>query len=106
MNVPLKSLRFSQSSSQLLDEMNPPTKIVQKFLKTWGNRDQNRSQYSKSSQASGSKDSNEDAAGVALTLSRRLIGIVRVKHVLNIEAGLEMMALGITLSSEVCQIYW
>jgi hypothetical protein len=75
------------------------------YSKTWGNRDQSRSQYSKTSQAAASKESNEDAVGVALTLSRRLIGIVRVKHILNIEAGLEMMALGVTLSSEVCQMY-
>jgi hypothetical protein len=84
--------------------MNPPTKIVRKFLKTWGDRDQTRSQYSLNSQLSASKDGQQDAAGVALALSRRLIGILKVKKILNIEAGLEMMALAMNISSEVCTI--
>lgn len=84
--------------------MNPPTKIVRKFLKTWGDRDQTRSQYSVSGQLSGSTNGEEDAAGVALTLSRRLIEIMKVKKILNIEAGLEMMALGVTISSEACSV--
>jgi hypothetical protein len=89
---------------QLLDEMNPPTKIIQKFLKTWGDRDQTWSQYSLTAQLSAADNGQEDAAGVALTLSRRLISIMKVKKILNIEAGLEIMALGLTISSEVCQI--
>jgi hypothetical protein len=81
--------------------MNPPTKIVRKFLQTWGDQHQTRSQYAIAGQQSASKDSQHDAAGVALTLSRRLIGILKVKKILNIEAALEIMALGATISSEV-----
>lgn len=89
---------------QLLDDMHPPTKIVRKFLKTWADRDQTWSRYSASAQLSGSDHRQEDAAGVALTLSRRLIAIMKAKKLLNIEAGLEIMALGVTIASEVCQI--
>jgi hypothetical protein len=44
-----------------------------------------------------------DAAEVALTLSKRLIAILKVKKVMNVEAGLEMIALALTISSEVCR---
>jgi hypothetical protein len=40
-------------------------------------------------------------ADVALTLSRRLVSVVRVKNMLHIEAGLEMIALAMAISSEV-----
>ena len=42
-------------------------------------------------------------ADVALpvTLSRRLISVVKIKNILNIEAGLEMIALAMAISSEV-----
>lgn len=84
--------------SQLLDEINPPTKILRKFLKTWGDRNQSRSEYS--AQLPASNDIQEPAS-VALTLSRRLIAVVKFKKVLNIEAGVEMIALGTTIASEV-----
>lgn len=96
---------FLSITSQLLDDMNPPTKIVRKFLTTWGDQEQTRSQYAIAGQQSASKDSQHDAAGVALTLSRRLVGILKVKKILNIEAGLEIMALGATISSEVCKTH-
>jgi len=44
----------------------------------------------------------KDLAGVALTLSKRLITVAKGKNILNIEAGLEMIALGMTICSEVC----
>lgn len=88
--------------SQLLDDLNPPTKIVGRFLKTWRDRHQYRSQYSQT--PSLSNKALEDAAGHALTLSRRLIGIFKLKRILNIEAGLEMIALAMTISSEVSEI--
>lgn len=43
----------------------------------------------------------QDPAGVALTLSKRLIDVFNVKRVLNIEAGLEMIALAMAICSEV-----
>jgi hypothetical protein len=43
----------------------------------------------------------QNPADVALTLSRRLIAIAKVKNILQIEAGLEMIALAMTISSEV-----
>jgi hypothetical protein len=38
---------------------------------------------------------------IALKLSKRLIGVAKVKNVLHIEAGLEMIALAMAISSEV-----
>ena len=49
-----------------------------------------------------STDEGQDAAGIALSLSRRLIAVVKVKNILNIETGLEMIALAMAISSEVC----
>ena len=43
----------------------------------------------------------QNPADITLTLSRRLITVVRVKNILHIEAGLEMIALAMAISSEV-----
>jgi hypothetical protein len=42
-----------------------------------------------------------DCANVTLTLSRRLIAVDKVKDILRIEAGLEMIALAMVISSQV-----
>lgn len=42
-----------------------------------------------------------DAAKVALGLSRRLNDFIKMKNILNIEAGIEMIALAMMISSEV-----
>jgi hypothetical protein len=39
-----------------------------------------------------------------LTITRRLIDGVKVKNIVNIELGLEMIALAMAISSEVCNI--
>jgi hypothetical protein len=72
---------------------------LEKFLKAWGEREKTRSQYS--SNVPNSSSDRKDAAGVALTLSRRLITVVKAKNILNIEAGMEMIALAMAISSEV-----
>ena len=82
---------------QILEELNPPTKVLGKFLRTWGGREKAKAQYS---QRALPVNENEPA-DIALTLSRRLIAVVKVKNILNIEAGLEMIALAMTISSEV-----
>jgi hypothetical protein len=89
--------------SQILNEIDPPMKIVQKFLKTWRDRDKSLLQYSQTSQPSATNE-GQDAAGIALSVSRRLVGIMKLKKILNIEAGLEMIALALTISSEVCEL--
>ena len=43
----------------------------------------------------------KDLAAITLTLLRKLITVVRAKSVLNIEAGLEMIALAMAISYEV-----
>ena len=43
----------------------------------------------------------QNPANITLTLSRRLIAVVRVKNILHIEAGLETIALVMAISSEV-----
>jgi len=83
----------------MLDIINPPTKLLAKFLKTWAEREKTRTQYFSFSP---SLSDRKDPAGIALTLSRRLISVVKAKNVLNIEAGLEMIALAMAISSEVC----
>jgi hypothetical protein len=45
-----------------------------------------------------------NSADVALHLSSRLSAGAKVKSVVNIEAGLEMIALALTISSEVCVV--
>jgi hypothetical protein len=72
--------------------------MLDKFLKSWGQREKIRTQIS--SNGSSSSD-RKDPAGVALTLSKRLITVVKAKSILNIEAGLDMIALAMAISSEV-----
>jgi len=68
-------------------------------MKSWGQCEKTTTQIS--TNAAPSSD-GKDPAGVALTLSKRLITVVKAKSVLNIEAGLEMIALAMVISSEVC----
>ena len=82
----------------MLDLINPPTKLLEKFSKTWAEREKTRTQYFSFSP---SLSDRKDPAGIALSLSRRLISVVKAKNVLNIEAGLEMIALAMAISSEV-----
>jgi hypothetical protein len=103
-SLPLFNFPPLSIHSQLLDDLNPPTKILQKFLKTWGDRDDSKSQYALTLQGTTSKKGPEDTADVALTISRRLMAITKVKEILSIEEALEMMALAVTISSEVCQL--
>jgi hypothetical protein len=44
----------------------------------------------------------QDPARIALTVSKRLIAVFKSKRLLNIEAGLELMALGLIICSMVC----
>jgi len=81
-----------------LDDLNPPTKVLEIFLKTWGEREKTRTQYSSNGPSS---SDGKDPAGVALTLSKRLMTVAKSKNILNIEAGLEMIALAMAISSEV-----
>jgi len=88
---------------QILDELNPPTKVIGKFLKTWRLREEARAEYSHTATTPLTLDGG-DVAGVALTLSKRLIAVVKVKDVLHIEAGLDMIALVMAISTEVRNI--
>jgi len=88
---------------QILDELNPPTKVVAKFLRTWRDREKHRAEYSKTTPNPLTAD-GQNPPDVALTLSRRLIAVVKVKNILHIEAGLEMIVLAMAISSEVSRI--
>ena len=83
----------------MLDDLNPPTKVLENFLKTWEECERTKLQYF----SNGPTESSNwnDPAAMALTLSRWLITVVKAKNVLNIEAGFEMIALGMAISSEV-----
>jgi hypothetical protein len=74
--------------------------LLGKFLRTWGDREKRLAQYSTSNPSPSFVD-GQDPAGVALALSKRLIAVVKVKKILNIETGLEMIALAMAISSEV-----
>ena len=51
-----------------------------------------------------SADVCHNSRDVALTLSMRLIAVVKVKNILHVEAGLEMIALALAISSEVSRV--
>ena len=87
---------------QILEELKPPTKIVRKFLKTWRNREKTRAQYSHTKKASLTED-RVDLANITLTLSTQLIAAFKVKNIINIEAGLTLIALAVVICSEVLQ---
>lgn len=97
---PKSAFLLSLTGFQILEELNPPTKVVAKYLRTWRDREKNRFEYSKMGPSSSISD-GAHPADVALTLSRRLVSVVRVKNMLHIEAGLEMIALAMAISSEV-----
>jgi hypothetical protein len=70
------------------------------FLKTWGERKNARAMFSESGSSSSSVN-GKDPAGIALSLLRRVVAVGKMKKILNIEAGLDMIALGIAICSEV-----
>lgn len=73
-------------------------------MKTWGDREKNKSQYFETVQ-SHSSATGLNSADITMNLSRRLVTVVKVRDIVNIEAGLEMIALAMIISSEVCKIY-
>lgn len=83
-----------------MDCINPPTKILEKFLKTWSEREKTRAQYS--NETTCISFDGKDPADASLALSRRLITVIKAKNIVNIEAGMDMIALGMAISSEVC----
>lgn len=85
---------------QILEDLNPPTKLLGRFLRSWGEWEKTRAQFSQKASILPSMD-GQDPASVALNVSRRLIAIFKVKNILNIKAALEMMALAIAICSEV-----
>ena len=72
---------------------------MDKFLRTWGDRANHASQYIHQGQMSLPSDQH-NPMDVSLALSRRLVAGVKVKSVINIEAGLDMIALAMSISSE------
>jgi hypothetical protein len=82
--------------------LNPPTKFLAKFLKTWGDREKAMAQFINKSPTL--LVNGQDTAGIALSLSRHLIAAIEVKNIVRIETGLEMIALAIAISSEVCNV--
>ena len=85
---------------KILDELTPPTKIIRKFMHTWVDRHKHRSTYVKASSNTPTLESNKPIE-ITLSLSRQLIAVVKVKKILYIEAGLEMIALAMAISSKV-----
>jgi hypothetical protein len=98
-----KSLTFL-TWFKILEELTPPTKIIRKFMQTWVDRDKNRSVYEKMSSTTPTGEGDKPIE-ITLSLSRQLIAVVKVKKILHIEAGLEMIALAMAISSKVSYIY-
>jgi hypothetical protein len=73
---------------------------VGKFLRTWGEREKQRALFYHSSGTPSNVNAGEPAL-VALNLSRGLMNGTKVKSILHIEAGIEMLALAMLISSEV-----
>ena len=67
-------------------------------MKTWRDRERTRAHYSQK----GPTPQSVDPASIALTVSKQLIAVFKNKKLLNIEAGLEMIALGTIICSMVC----
>ena len=76
--------------------------MLEKFLKTWGEREKTRAQYSSDSTQTSSVGKSSDGRNPSLDLAREFITMVKAKNIVNIEAGMEMIALGMAISSEVC----
>lgn len=100
----IKVSRLFSFHFQLIKELNPPTKLTRKFLKTWGGRQRNRTLYSEITDTPSSAN-QLDSVGVALHLSKRLVASAKLRSILNIETGLEMVALAVIICSEVGDIY-
>jgi hypothetical protein len=72
-------------------------------MKTWRDSQKTRARWAETAPASSSVH-GPDHADILLSISRRLINAVKVKNILQIEAGMEMMALALSISSEVRNI--
>jgi hypothetical protein len=79
-----------------VDQLNPPTKVIERFLRAWKDRETHRTEYTMTSLSV----DEQNPADITLTLSRRLMAVVKVKSLLHVEAGLEMIALAMAISSE------
>jgi hypothetical protein len=90
---------------KILDELNPPTKILGRFLRFWRDREKTKAEFESSHHsAMFSVDRLQGHAHVALRLSKRLVDVYKFKNILNIEAGMEMIALAMVITSEVRNI--
>ena len=70
----------------------------------WLDREKDKAQYAATAQTQCYVD-RKDTAELALTLSKRLIAVVKVKNFFHVEAGLEMIALAMSISSEASGVY-
>jgi hypothetical protein len=86
----------------LLEELTPLSKLLGSFLKTWRDRKSARTLHTQFASTSVSVEQVKDRVGLALSLLRRVSTVGKMKKILNIEAGLEMIALGMVICSEVC----
>lgn len=67
----------------------------------WQNREKAADNYLNNAGPIQRYNGKRDPALVALTISKRLIALVKFRNVFNIEAALEMIALAMSISSEV-----
>jgi hypothetical protein len=77
--------------------------LLGRFLRTWAARETTKTEYFQTNLIPSTIDGQRNAS-VTLTLSKRLIAVSKIKDVLHIEAGLEMIALAMAISSEVCAV--
>ena len=83
---------------QFLTDLSPPTRLLNNFCVAWDGR-QNVGWEFESGKGKGKAP--QDSASTALALSARLIRKKKTKALMNMTSGLEMLALAITICSEV-----
>jgi hypothetical protein len=73
---------------------------LKNFQRIWGERKKTRAIHADNFSTPSSSEC-QDPGGVVLSLSRRLLAVGKLKKILNLETGLEMIACGIAICSEV-----
>jgi len=76
---------------------------LKKFLNTWQDHQSTRAQ-SLERNPTVSSINTEDRADVMLQISRRLVDVSKLKNLLCIEAGLEMVALAMAILAQACNV--
>ena len=103
---------------QFITDLNPPTKLLNKFCVSWiAQKEKNLKSDGKLKEDDAKEGDDEELKGdentesvhnpatVALALSTCLIARRHKNALMNMTSGVEMLALGITICTEVCILH-